>query len=320
MQTLRERNVSVTIYRDEKVENPKALLEQLRSKSIETVSAVETNPELISRREICERLGLSGQVDRIDNQIHREKQAAEKATRISPKMIGYMEIVPADMKVWESFLPTEIPLKKHTFDDIPVSVLQEIDMAHCTGVFTAFTVRTPEGKTGLRGRMKERKLQDPILIGWDNQTPYLLARWAESLQPFSWIKARTFFDKHIDTALGWLTLAALVSTLILSLWAEESSIMSGYLGTWLIGQFTMILGILPRFWSKWNDMMNDTTTSPAGFIALVSFILGLVGAVITVVAVVTMIIVGATVLHWILLVTFATLGVIGAIFTFTQEI
>jgi hypothetical protein len=133
----------------------------------------------------CEEFGLKQQAVLVGDLINQLKTAAE-ADVISPKSF-YPEISYKEAIIWEVWLPCRYSetrssqgrtLREYSFDQIPLEVLEEWDIAKQLQLFKSFAIMTPE-----------TKVPDPILIGIGKDgREYLIARWGESLMPFEEIE------------------------------------------------------------------------------------------------------------------------------------
>lgn len=136
-------------------------------------------------------LGLDKQVALVGAEKRDLDQRIKARRGISPAMF-YPQIVPADFAIWKRWLPTSYwgvkALKNYSFDRIPEEVLREWEMCQALYLFTSYEIRTPESP----------KAQDPILVGYVFDVPYLIARWAESLRPFEEIRDLILASEEMD--------------------------------------------------------------------------------------------------------------------------
>ncbi|MBI4992010.1 MAG: hypothetical protein HZB99_02225 [Candidatus Harrisonbacteria bacterium] len=140
-------------------------------------------------------LGLLAQVKLVEEQILSLKLECLRGSIIR-RGAFYPEISTENMKIWGTWLPrlySESDFKDYRFDQIPEEVLAEWKLAKNLGLFEVYEIRTPESP----------EMQDPILIGYFKNTPYLIARWAESLMPFEKIKELVEKSKKIQSSADW---------------------------------------------------------------------------------------------------------------------
>ncbi len=198
MKTVRENNICVEVYQEElpgfeEVEKEKNKALNQREDELQ---------DLEKLRKRYSELGLLCQSEKVDEKVEAVK--ADMMSKIfDPKAWGYHEITPEEMNIWKIWLPSQYTgneLLIYSFDQIPAAVLTAWEAAKAIGVFHPFTIRTPE----------TRKAQDPILIGYLKDVPFLIARWGESLRPLEEIKeivekslrfrfkfrSKKFLDKH----------------------------------------------------------------------------------------------------------------------------
>lgn len=113
-------------------------------------------------RELCEKLGLSGQLALSNN---------ESAT-----VFPYRRMTATEQKVFELHCPIKTKLDQYKSDAIPLRVLQVAAHAISCNVLHAVYVWHP----------KESRL-DPVLVGYTSNYGgdlYLLARWAQVWKEF----------------------------------------------------------------------------------------------------------------------------------------
>jgi len=158
-------------------------VENYRMPQVITISPDSQN--LSNRRELCDSLGLT-----IQSKLANPK--------VSPHAVAnqfYPSIQWNQLVIWNQFLPKSYSLNKgqwreYQFDVIPNAVLEEINFAHQSGMFSDIEIWTPETVQ-----------VDPLAVGIIGQYPkgrrlsgnaqfYALARWGESLLPFNQIKQR----------------------------------------------------------------------------------------------------------------------------------
>jgi len=198
LKTVKENDICVEVYQEELFGSEG--IEQKKNKVLSQRKNELQDLQKLGKR--YSELGLSCQSAMVDEKIKAVK--AEAMSEIfDPKAWGYHEITSEEMRIWEVWLPgsyTDSMLLIYSFDQIPATVLTAWEAAKALGVFQSFTIRTPETK----------KAQDPILIGWLKDVPYLIARWGESLRPFVEVRAiveksfrfrfkfrsKRFLDKH----------------------------------------------------------------------------------------------------------------------------
>ncbi len=176
MKTVKEDNIFVEVYQEELPGSEE--IEQEKSRVLNQREDELQNLQKLRKR--YSELGLLCQSARVNEKIEAVK-AEEMSKIFDPKLWGYHEITSEEMKIWEVWLPSHYTgneLLIYSFDQIPAAVLTAWEAAKALGVFQIFTIRTPEMK----------KTQDPILIGYLKDVPYLIARWGESLRPFGEIK------------------------------------------------------------------------------------------------------------------------------------
>jgi len=199
MKMVRENNICVEVYQEELPGFEE--IEQEKNKALNQLKDKLQNLQKLGER--YRELGLLCQSAKVGEKIKAIK-AEEMSKIFDPKAWGYHEITSEEMKIWEIWLPSRYAgngLLIYSFDQIPATVLTAWEAAKAFGIFQNFTIRTPETK----------KTQDPILIGYLKDVPYLIARWGESLRPFEEIKgivekslsfrfkffrSKKFLDKH----------------------------------------------------------------------------------------------------------------------------
>src|SRR4030042_1440259 len=197
--------VCVELFRDFELTLEKAEEERKKIQLLGYEKAGSMRQENEILRKEYQDLGLNGQVQLLYKQAKAVEKEAQVKARVTPEKVGFKKITPVEMSIWKGYLPKEYKgddVKNYSFDLIPKAVLTEWESARLFGLFTDFSVRTPEGKSILK-RVKER-LQDPILIGWFEQEPYLISRWGESLKSFKEIKLLVWMRRVFEAAAATL--------------------------------------------------------------------------------------------------------------------
>lgn len=171
-----------------------------------------------------------------------EQEKTEDNICIIPETFGYQRITRAQMRIWQIFLPKkyeEDQLKEYSFDVIPRSVLLEWETAKDLGLFQSFSIRTPEEKLTIKRVLSE----DPILIAWFYDMPYIISRWGKSLKSFNEIKIRAWARKILEPVIGYTVLilsCCLNLWLISRLWRETSAINFMWCGYSLVAFFVVL--------------------------------------------------------------------------------
>ena len=122
-----------------------------------------------SKKKLAEKLGLSGQIALLNNEVRRIKAPVLDMEPMSVE----------DIALWKAFLPTAYNVtpnsawgdgRKYEFDKIPHPVLSKFSDCVDEKVFDKYEIWTPEA----------RHIPDPVLVGYIGQSCYMIARWAES--------------------------------------------------------------------------------------------------------------------------------------------
>ena len=189
--------------------------------------------------------GFEAQASLVDQKIGEIVQVPRKEIA---EML-YVPISKEQMKIWKVWLPTRYTEKRfseYSFDQIPQEALEELTWCKRLSLFDTFEIRTPE----------KEKAQDPVLIAWLVDIPYLIARWGESLMPFKKIEEIVKKSEMIRKRENYVLRLVLCLTVILALlffWflpqifgVEKSGIVFEIFFTLLAGGFfgLMLSGII----------------------------------------------------------------------------
>lgn len=144
-----------------------------------------------ARPETREQTDAIQQLEALQQRFQNQKMRAQVALvqrqlrqlRAPPANTFYPVISAEDLKTWRTWLPTAYSdansgFANYRFDLMPTEVLAELEFSRKLDLFDHYEIWTPE----------QPKAQDPVLVGYLDQTPYLLARWGESLMPFEKIQ------------------------------------------------------------------------------------------------------------------------------------
>lgn len=203
--------MKIVLFKKEPLPGKKTLLEAKKE------TATKYNEQLVSiesRVIKCELIGLKEQAELAKITLKELSGKIRHECPLGPATF-YPAINEEEMRIWSKWLPAsyvsepskiqERKIESYKFDTIPEGVLNEWQLAKSLDLFEEFEIRTPE-----------RQIQDPILIGWNNKIPYLIARWGESLIPFEEIKKSIFkdedsekFTENLSVAVGLLIFASI---------------------------------------------------------------------------------------------------------------
>ncbi len=117
---------------------------------------------------LAEKLGLKGQA--------RFAGAADDGRA---RRIPYREMTKEERAVYGILLPARDSVENYARGPIPLRVLQVLEHARSLGIYTGFRV------------WHDHAAPDPVLVGEVGYSAmHLLARWGESLEPFSQMRRR----------------------------------------------------------------------------------------------------------------------------------
>ncbi len=109
----------------------------------------------------------------------------------------YREMTKLELFVWSTACPEKTEVNKYRLSPIPLRILQVIAYAKSLGIYRRIEVWHPQ-------QIKD----DPLLVGMPNDAEYssrrhLLARWGDSLAPFTEMqeRAKAIFARKLEAEL-----------------------------------------------------------------------------------------------------------------------
>lgn len=208
--------MEITLYKTIELPDKKKLLDARE----ETARNYRQEIDVLKNRiRKCETIGLREQTKHAEKMLNELSGKIRHECSLGPAMF-YPVITDEERNIWAAWLPTSYmsessstqirELRSYDFDTIPEGVLNEWQLAKSLDLFEKYEIRTPE-----------RQIQDPILIGWNNEIPYLIARWGESLIPFEEIRKSVQKDEERKNFSGIIMIATSLLLFIftsLNLW------------------------------------------------------------------------------------------------------
>lgn len=283
MNTVKEGKICVEVYKDdsapglEEVQQERAEIQKFCNEEVK-----KKKQEARDLKNRYQALDLSSQVAMVNQEIQAVEIEAEARARITPEKLGYQRVSEAKMKIWEAYLPKEYKgrdLAEFSFKRIPETALVVWETAKEIGIFQEFSIRTPERKS-IMVRVKER-LQDPILLGWYDGAPYMIARWGESLRSFTQVKLRVWTRKSIESTIGitGFILYFCVGFWLMTEYCQKPSWnVTLHYGSWFIC-LPFILDFLSIFWKALDEAASSRATTVVAIAFCVGLILAIIGFV-----------------------------------------
>jgi hypothetical protein len=239
---MKGRKMEITLYKTKELPDKKKMLEAKEEIAIGYKQEINV---LKNRIRKCEHIGLREQTKHAEKMLNELSGKIRHECPLGPAMF-YPVISDEEKNIWAAWLPTSYmsessntqvkELRSYNFDAIPEGVLNEWQLAKSLDLFEEYEIRTPE-----------RQVQDPILIGWNNKIPYLIARWGESLIPFEEISKSVYRDESSEkfyNRFAFATGLLIFALLSIHIWREPeiTDISSKIIGLIVIGGIISFIG------------------------------------------------------------------------------